>query len=132
MKSAIATLLTICLLGVVGLSDAVAQHKAGHAQRDAQNQLPEGEQKLVARLSRFLEVPEEELTALNAQGLGWGDVEMAVLIGRAANQSPQSIAELWLTEQRGWAEVGAQFGISNIEALKGERPPEAEESDPEP
>lgn len=132
MKSVIGTLLMVCVLGAVGLSDAAAQHQAGHAQRDAQNQLPEGEQRLVTRLSRFLEVPEEDIIALNAQGLGWGDVEMAVLIGREVNQSAQSIAELWLTEQRGWTELGAQFGISNVEALKGERPPEAEESDPEP
>lgn len=132
MKSVIGTLLMVCVLGAVGLSDAAAQHQAGQAQRDAQNQLPEGEQRLVTRLSRFLEVPEEDIIALNAQGLGWGDVEMAVLIGREVNQSAQSIAELWLTEQRGWTELGAQFGISNVEALKGERPPEAEESDPEP
>lgn len=133
MKSITSTLVLLLVFGTATLIDAVAQQAASQTAetiQSAQGELPEGEQKLVRRLSRFLAVPEEELIALNRQGLGWGDVEMAVLIGRVAGQSAQSIANLWLTEQRGWSAIGAQFGISDVDALKGERPPETEESDP--
>ena len=129
MKSWMVGLIMVSLL-LVGLGGAEAQHKAGHEKQAAAAVLPEGEQRLVRRLSDFLDFPQEDIIALKERGLGWGDIEMSVLIARNASVPLETVVVEWETSGRQWPAIGQRFGIVDVEVLKGERPQEAQESDP--
>lgn len=125
------TVATLIVLSLLGLSSAaLAQHKAGHQKQAEAAALPEGEQRLVQRLSQFLEIPTESIISMKERGLGWGDIEMAVLISRQGGASLETVISQWEAGQGSWAVIGQSFGIDDVESLKGERPAETEESDP--
>lgn len=106
-----------------------SQPREGIGNPDARNEIPEGEQKLAARLSGYLNVPEEELIALRMQGLGWGDVEMAFLVAKATDQPVAAIADLWADHQGNWETVGRVVGVDNVESLKAPRPEQPDDED---
>lgn len=120
----------VALLLIVASIDTVdAQPREGLGNPVAQDELPEGEQKLVGRLSGYLGVPEDELIALKMEGLGWGDVEMTYLVARASNQPVAAIVEQWMRYRGNWEMVGASVGIDDVEGLKKERPDQPEQED---
>jgi len=83
-------------------------------------QLTEGEARLVMRISRQLDAPIEQLLGLRAEGLGWGDVEMATLVAAHSGEPAENVVRLWKLRGRAWQAVGDELGIADVEALKAE------------
>lgn len=83
-------------------------------------QLTEGEARVVTRISRQLETPVEDLLRLRARGMGWGDVEMALLVARHAGEPVENVVGLWSDHGGAWQPVGDELGIADVEALKAE------------
>jgi hypothetical protein len=82
------------------------------------SQLTEGEARIVQRIAEQLDVPVEQVLRLRARGLGWGDIEMALLLADHGGESPGRIVAMWQADDRQWQSVGDRLGIDDVEALK--------------
>ena len=75
------------LIAVLGLVIVLFVGGAATAQPDPEeidpaaglSQLTEGEARIVERIAEQLGAPVEQVLRLRARGLGWGDIEMALL-----------------------------------------------------
>lgn len=82
--------------------------------------LDEGESGVVQRMASRLEVPASELIAWRERGLGWGDIEMTMVLSSRSGKSPDRIFEMWQANARHWQPVGDELGVDDVEALMAE------------
>lgn len=100
-------------------ADARAGQQAADSASDIER-LDEGEARLVTRMASRLDVDASELIAWRERGLGWGDIEMAMLLSARSGQSVERVVERWKAHDRRWQPVGDEFGIADVEALMAE------------
>lgn len=123
-----------CLLAFSLASSVAAQNKTGQQKRMEEPQmLTDGEQRIVQRLSTHLRIDPDTILALRTRSLGWGDIELAILISQQSNTPLENVVSRWAATNQNWSSVGSHFGVQDVEALKEMRPDQdrTPEADPD-
>lgn len=109
------------VMGLIAIVTLVSVSATTMADNRNQSNSSPGQAQVANRIAQHSDFSVGQLQELRAEGLGWGDVEIATILSERTGAPLSHLAELWYTADESWEIVASEYGIEELGQLISER-----------